>query len=220
MQTNNLFGIIKVVLLLYVCCVLNQNVVAQTDKKEEKLFEDAKMAYSSKKYNIAIEKCINILKSNPGYLDAHLLLADIYGEIDSVNLEIQHLTKAKEIAARPVIDFRLGEAYYKKADYSEALIYYNVYSIDTLIPEKRQFLLACKIASCQFAIHSIENPVEFEPRNMGDQVNSEYDEYWPTPSLDGKKLVFTRLIKGNGQMTQEDFYIADLDSAEAKNSEP
>jgi len=220
MQSNSLKGIIRVVLLLQVWGLISLNVAAQNNKKEEKLFEEAKNAYSSKSYNVAIEKCTRIIANNSKSYDAHLLLADIYGEIDSVNLEIQHLTKAKEIAARPVIDFRLGEAYYKKADYSEALIYYNVYSIDTLIPEKRQFLLACKIASCQFAIHSIENPVEFEPRNMGDQVNSEYDEYWPTPSLDGKKLVFTRLIKGNGQMTQEDFYIADLDSAEAKNSEP
>lgn len=219
MRSSNLFGIIKIVLLVQVWSLINLNVAAQTDKKEEKLFEEAKTAYSSKNYNLAIEKCTGIVVNNPGFRDAHLLLADIYGAIDSVNLEIKHLIKAKEIGGHPVIDFRLGEAYYKKADYSEALLYYNVYSNDTLIPEKRQFLLACKIASCQFAINSIENPVEFDPQNMGDQVNSDYDEYWPTPSLDGKKLVFTRLIKGSGQMAQEDFYVADLDSAESKNAE-
>jgi len=89
-----------------------------------------------------------------------------------------------------------------------------------LLPVKRHFLLAGKIASCQFAIHSIENPVEFDPKNMGSNVNTEYDEYWPTPSLDGKKLIFTRLMKGEGQMAQEDFYIADLDSAEWKDAQP
>lgn len=199
---------------------MNCQTFAQTDKKLEKQFEEAKTAFSSKNYSQSIEKCTRILTENPGFRDAHLLLADIYSEIDSVNLEIQHLTKANEIAAQPVIAFRLGEAYYKKADYSEALLNYNEYSKSKTIPEKRQFLLACKIASCQFAISSIENPVEFDPQNMGDQVNSEYDEYWPTPSLDGKKLVFTRLLKGDGLMAQEDFYVADLDSMESKNAQP
>jgi len=200
--------------------LLNWQTLAQTDKKVEKQFEEAKTAYTSKNYSQSIEKCTRILAENPGFRDAHLLLADIYSEIDSVSLEIQHLTKANEIAAQPVIAFRLGEAFYKKADYSEALLNYNEYSKSKTIPEKRQFLLACKIASCQFAISSIENPVEFDPQNMGDQVNSEYDEYWPTPSLDGKKLVFTRLLRGDGQMAQEDFYVADLDSMESKNASP
>lgn len=193
---------------------------SQTDKKTEKLFEEAKTAYSSKDYSQSIEKCNRILAENQGFRDAHLLLADIYNDIDSVYLEIQHLLKANEIDAQPVIAFRLGEAYYKKAEYSEALLSYNEYSKSKTIPEKRQFLLACKIASCQFAISSIENPVEFEPKNLGEKVNSDSDEYWPTPSLDGKKLIFTRLIKSEGQLAQEDFFVADLDSDSLKNAVP
>lgn len=209
-------GFVLIVAMFFLIGPIN----AQTDKKTEKLFEEAKTAYSSKNFSQSIEKCTRILAEDPKFRDAHLLLADVYSEIDSVNLEIQHLQKANEIANQPVIAFRLGEAYYKKADYSEALSFYNEYSKSKTIPEKRQFLLACKIASCQFAITSIENPVEFDPQNLGEQVNSEYDEYWPTPSLDGKKLVFTRLLKGDGQMTQEDFYVANLDSAGLKNAEP
>ncbi len=199
---------------LVVMLILNIQVIAQTEKKTEKLFEEAKTEYTSKNFQKAIDRCNKILSENPNFRDAHLLLAEIYSETDSVNLEIKHLEKAKELGQNPLLDFRLGEAYYENANYSEALSYYNEYSKNKNIPEKRQFLLACKIASCQFALNSLENPVEFEPQNLGDQVNSEYDEYWPTPSLDGKKLVFTRLIKGNGQMAQEDFFVADLDSSE------
>ena len=43
----------------------------------------------------------------------------------------------------------------------------------------------------------------FEPQNMGDSINSVYAEYYPSITIDGKKLVFTRKVKED-----EDFYEA------------
>ncbi len=191
---------------------------SQSDKKLEKLFEEAKSSYLNHNNSETIKICNRILKDAPDYLQAHLLLADIYNDQDSVNLEIEHLLKSEQLTKTDtLIFFRLGEAFYKTGNYSEALRYYNKYSNSKLIPEKRQFLLACKIASCRFAINSIKNPVEFAPTNVGDEINSADDEYWPTPSLDGKKLVFTRLIKDPNQLPQEDFYMAEKDSGNWKD---
>jgi outer membrane protein OmpA-like peptidoglycan-associated protein len=57
----------------------------------------------------------------------------------------------------------------------------------------------------QFAIeyakqHPSKNYV-FEPKNLGDSINTEYGEYYPSITIDGKKLIFTRRIKSD-----EDFY--------------
>ena len=199
-------------LLLSFLILMSFNSLAQSDKKLDKLFEEAKSSYQSHNNAKTIEICNRILKDAPDYLNAHLLLADLYSDQDSVNLEIEQLSMAEKLTSDTLIFFRLGEAYYKTGNYSEALQNYNKYSESKLIPEKRQFLLACKIASCEFAINSIKNPVEFDPTNVGGEINSTDDEYWPTPSLDGKKLVFTRLIKDPDRLPQEDFFVAEKDS--------
>lgn len=185
---------------------------AQSNKRIEKLFESAKNLYSEDNYSKAIDVCDQILKIDEGDVNTHLLLAEVYHEMDSTRLEINHLTEAQKSSTNPLIDFRLGEAFYKLGMYSEALSFYDKYKIQKNIPEKRQFLLACKMASCEFAINSIANPVDFEPNKLGDEINSENDEYWPTPTLDGKHLVFTRLLKDKGKWPQEDFFMAELDS--------
>lgn len=190
---------------------------SQSDKKHDKLFEEAKSSYMANKISETIAICNRIISEAPDYLNAHLLLADIYKDQKLVTEEIKHLSKAEELTSDTLLFFRLGEAHYETGNYSEALRYYTKYSESKLIPEKRQFLLASKIASCRFAINAIQNPVEFDPINMGDEINSHYDEYWPTPSLDGKTLVFTRLIDDPDSFPQEDFFVAEKDSDNWQN---
>ncbi|WP_198152538.1 OmpA family protein [Draconibacterium sediminis] len=210
---------LKNILFLVICGMCWIGTLAQDNKRSDKLFEEARKYYVEDSYPAAIEAADKILQKDPEYAPAHLLLAEIYKDIDSSRLEIKHLTKAVELDDNPLIDFRLGEAFYKLGMYSEALSFYEKYTENKNIPEKRQFLLACKIASCRFAINSIENPVAFEPTNLGDEINTANDEYWPTPSLDGKHLVFTRLMKDGGR-PQEDFFMAEIDSFNWDNAVP
>lgn len=204
--------ILKVLLLLVAAITFAQPISAQNNNKSEKLFSEARNYYSADNYKKAIEVCEQILKKDKEHSNTHLLLAEMYKDMDSTRLEIVHLTKAAKGSDNALIEFRLGEAFYKLGMYSEALSFYEKYKGNKAIPEKRQFLLACKMASCKFAIQSIANPVEFDPKNMGDKINSENDEYWPIPTLDGKHLVFTRLMKEAGRLPQEDFFMAELDS--------
>ncbi len=187
---------------------------AQGSKRVEKMFEAAKTLYSQNNYSKSLEFCDEIIRLDDGYANAHLLMAEMYKDMDSTRLEIVHLRKAQKTSDNALIDFRLGEAFYALGMYSEALSFYEKYKGNKDIPEKRQFLLACKMASCKFAIQSIKNPVEFDPNNMGDHINSSNDEYWPTPTLDGRHLVFTRLMKDSVYRPQEDFFMAELDSLE------
>ena len=187
---------------------------AQGSKRVEKMFEAAKTLYSQNNYSKSLELCDEIIRLDDGYANAHLLMAEMYKDMDSTRLEIVHLTKAQKTSDNALIDFRLGEAFYALGMYSEALSFYEKYKGNKDIPEKRQFLLACKMASCKFAIQSIKNPVEFDPNNMGDHINSSNDEYWPTTTLDGRHLVFTRLMKDSVYRPQEDFFMAELDSLE------
>ena len=50
------------------------------------------------------------------------------------------------------------------------------------------------INNCRFAIDAMQNPVEFEYENMGENINTEYSEYLPFISVEGEKFIFTRLL--------------------------
>lgn len=209
----------RLVILMLVVCVTLVSGIAQNSKKNEKLLNEATSFYRSNNYDKTIDACQQILKSDANYVSAHLLLAEVYKDIDSTRLEIFHLDKASYLSKNALIDFRLAEAFYKLGMYSEALRFYEKYGESKNIPEKRTFLVACKLASCRFAINSIKNPVDFNPENLGDGVNSQNDEYWPTPTLDGKHLVFTRLVKDDGRV-REDFYKVALDSLNWERASP
>jgi len=199
------------IILLFCLFGLSISSVAQNNKRTEKLFRTAREAYVSHNTDKAIEVCSKILSLDPEHTNAHLLLAEIYKDENSTKTEIQHLTKV-QYKNIPLVDFRLGEAYYKMGMYTEALSAYKKYRLNKKITGEKLYLLEKKMANCEFAIQAIKHPVKFEPHRLNDNINSENDEYWATPTLDGEKLVFTRLIKG--QLPQEDFFIAELDTPE------
>ena len=74
-------------------------------------------------------------------------------------------------------------------------------------------------ASYQFAIdyakkHSEKNYL-FAPKNMGDSINSTALEYFPSLTIDGKKMIFTRRKNGD-----EDFYETNLVNGKWSNAVP
>ena len=68
-------------------------------------------------------------------------------------------------------------------------------------------ILPCRsifIKNSEFAKEAKANPVPFEPKNLGPNVNSIFPEYLPTLTADGKTLIITRKTD-----LGEDFYIAE-----------
>ena len=204
---KNIVKVLFVSVLFFLSIEMN----AQTNKKVEDLYTEAQKQFSAKNYSGTIKTCNQILSEEPKFKDAHLLLADVYNRLDSVNSEIIHLNKAGEIGREWDVVFRLGEAHFKKADYFEALRYYNIYSDYKYIPEKRQFLLACKIASCKFITQPLFNSEEIKLQKSGISAT---EEYWPTISSDGKTMIFTRISNDSklrtDQMNQADSAIWDI----------
>lgn len=204
-------GKINALVFTFILIFMQFGINAQTNKKAEDLLESAKKQVSAKSYMQAIKTCNEILAAEPGFKDAHLLLADVYNVIDSTDLEIFHLNKAGEIGREWDVVFKLGEAYYKKGNYSEALRYYNIYSDYQYVTEKRQFLLACKMASCKFSMFSIGNP-DLKQNENTNAVTSLTGEFWPEPSEDGKNLLFKRVLKDKNLKNTEAIYTAIPDS--------
>lgn len=191
------------ILFVFLLMIGNTGIFAQSNIKVDDLLVEAKKQFSNKNYSSALKTANQILAADPQSKDAHLLLADVYEKLDSTDLEIIHLNKAGELGREWEVVFRLGEAYFKKSDYPEALRYYNIYTDYKNIPEKKQFLLACKMANCKFEMYSINNT---------GQLNSGKGEYWPTVSADGKKVVFNRTSNASNSQTNTEVYMGLPDS--------
>jgi outer membrane protein OmpA-like peptidoglycan-associated protein len=197
-------------LLIFILLVCTNFVFAQNDRKSERWFSQARQHFMQQSFEPAIDYCERILKRDSSYVDAHLMLADIYRETQNSDKEILHLQKAAALENNQLVFFRLGEALYSVGKYAHALTAYQNYSEFAGQESSRTGEVKRKIENCRFSLDAIENPVEFHPRRLPDAVNSVFDEYWPSLSIDGKKLVVTRLVKTPGQLPQEDFYISEF----------
>ncbi|WP_372772461.1 OmpA family protein [Mangrovibacterium sp.] len=182
-------------------------------KKALKLFEEGKMLYSKRENLKALASLDESIRKDPQFVDALLLTADIYNEIDSTELQIAALQQAISIdpAKFPKAYYVLGNAFYRIGEYENASDAYEHFiatgAAGTLTSKAEQ-----RIVDCKYAAELVRNEVPFNAENMGDAVNTELDEYWPSLTIDGKTLIFTRLVPiGNHKNEllpryQEDFY--------------
>ena len=98
-------------------------------------------------------------------------------------------------------------------DYQNAHIHFNVYLAQKGMSEKNRIVALKNSLNCEFAIEAMKNPVPFNPESVGNSINTEDDEYWPSMTADGQTMMFTRQKTHGDQHTslrelQEDFYIS------------
>ena len=198
-------------------CLFASGQSSSNEKKAVKLFEQARIAYESKLFNKSLNLLDDALAIDPAFLDVYLLKSDIYQDIDSVGLQIKAVEAALKIAPdkNSKLYYLLGKAYYRSGRYQNASEAYQNYlkRVDANAP------LAAKarqsIEKCMGAANLLKHPVPFKSVNLGDNINSIDDEYWPTITVDGKTLIFTRLvgsksISSQHPIAQEDFYTSNL----------
>ncbi|WP_163711608.1 OmpA family protein [Mangrovibacterium lignilyticum] len=202
----------KVVLLVSAILIIQLTGFAQ-DKKALKLFNEAKTYYSNRQNQKALDKLNDAIRQDPSFVDTYLLAADIYNEIDSTDLQIDALQQAIAIDSSkfPKAYYVLGNAYYRIGKYSQASEAYQNF-LTTGLAGKLASKTEKRNSDCRFAAELMKNEVPFHAENMGDAVNTDLDEYWPSLTIDGKTLIFTRLVPCGNQTNelmpryQEDFY--------------
>lgn len=69
--------------------------------------------------------------------------------------------------------------------------------------------------SCQLAMEDVQMLQDLDIKNLGAEVNSKYNEYWPGMTVDGSTLIFTRLVD-----MQEDFYLSTRSDSVWRSASP
>jgi hypothetical protein len=155
------------------------------------------------------------LKSDNAFYEAFMMLGELYTKekrfADAAS-NYQSAVKIDSTSYKPVF-FSLANAEMMSDDYQNALIHYKVYIRNKGNSEKNRRLAVRNIKNCEFAIVAIKNPVSFNPVSVGAGINTSDDEYWPSITVDGQTLMFTRqVLNGYNQFgmsnSQEDFYVS------------
>lgn len=204
--------------LLFLILSINlsaQHKYSSTKKSAIKQFEIAQNNYYKGNYKDAIADLDLTLKKDKNFIEPHLLKAQIYSEISDLKNEISEYEKALEINRNydPKIQYLLSISYFNNEEYQKSLdICIEAQQMET----KSNWLarsLVDAIKAANIALELYNNPVPFEPVNLGDKVNSPYDDYWPMISTDGTQLYTTKTIPIRADMpmskrnAQEDFFI-------------
>lgn len=181
--------------------------------KALKSYNDGKTAYDFIDYREAERHLLDAVEKDPGFIEAHLLLAELSKDMLKYNQAANAYRQAMSIDSTFYIPawFGYGEVEFLVGNYSEAKSNFLLY-LDLTGERSSNAAKAKKyIMDCDFALEAIKRPVDFNPVNLGESINTGDDEYWPAITADDKMLMFTRqntVRRRNllGKEYQEDFY--------------
>ncbi|RYG42930.1 MAG: flagellar motor protein MotB, partial [Chitinophagaceae bacterium] len=150
------------------------------------------------------------VKLDPKFADAYLSIAGMHGELKNYRASIENYNKARLIDTAYFRDYNLPYAINLAGmgDFAAAITAIDHFINIPGLNEKSRLAGEYRKRSFQFGLDYAKNKAnsdyKFEPRNLGETVNSQFSEYFPTLTIDGTELVFTRRV-GN---SNEDFYSA------------
>jgi outer membrane protein OmpA-like peptidoglycan-associated protein/tetratricopeptide (TPR) repeat protein len=214
-------------LLLIICLTATYASVAQgynpdkVNKKAAAFYSQAIEQAQSGNFAEGLALADKALQIEPRYVDAYLSKAGMYDELKDYKKAVENFEKAFSIDSAYSHDYKLIYSINLAGlgDFQNALKAIEEFILDTTLNERSRRAAAYRKKSYEFALeyeksHPVKNYV-FVPRNLGDSINSEFSEYYPTLTVDRNTLVYTRRVK----RVNEDFYVSQWKGGQWSNAE-
>lgn len=188
---------------------------SSSNKSAIRDYEDGRKQYDSRQDVKAIRLLESAIRKDANFVEAWMVLGQIYLESRDYKSALDHYRKVVEISPSymPGVNMLVGDLELKFAHYDLALVCYENYlHLSSNLNEEFKREAAAKIKNCQFALEALKNPVPFEPINLGKGINTPEAEYFPSFTVDQQEIIFTRDVKDERAQEghQEDFFIAKL----------
>ena len=143
---------------------------------------------------IALEYYLRAHNFNPDNALLNMRIGECYLNTPRVDKSVEFLERAVELNVATLrVYYLLGQAYQQNYRFDEAIEQFTFYR-QSLTPQEvlqQRGSIDRRIAECNHAKHLINEPLRVFIDNMGSAVNSEYDDYSPVLSPDGKTMYFT-----------------------------
>jgi outer membrane protein OmpA-like peptidoglycan-associated protein/tetratricopeptide (TPR) repeat protein len=182
----------------------------KVNKKAGDIYGQAYEEARAGKYAAAIQHINESLAIDPRFVDGFLSRAGIYANLKNYDSSVIDFAKAFELDSVYSKDYRLpySISLAGTGKFQEALDAVNKFLDNGKLNTQSVKAGNYRKSTYEFAIaydkaHPVKNYV-FAPQNLGDSINSSALEYFPSLTIDGSKMVFTRRINSD-----EDFYESD-----------
>jgi len=176
-----------------------------TSPKAQKHYKEGIAAFRGNDLDKATKLFKKALNVDPLLIDAKIQIAAIFNE----KADFEEAEKGFEevLAIAPdhnkKVIYTLALMEMRQQKYLEAAAHFQQY----LDSEKRNEALlkkaAAHLANCTFIEQALKNPVPFDPKSLGENINTEGFEYLPSLTADENMLIYTARVEG-----QEDFFIS------------
>ena len=205
-----------ILVILITCVTLFAQSGGSASRKAEKRFHEASKYYQNYQFAEAEEALTKALKADDSYTEAYRLLAQICLETDRLPRAIELYSRSLEIEPDAFPDgYRLlAGMCMRTGDYSRVLELLDLYFTYPPSDPRASRKADAMRSNALFAIDAMKHPVPFKPIHLGSGVNSVYNEYWPSLSVDESLLMFTVMMPIDSTMEygpgnlQEDLYMA------------
>lgn len=173
-----------------------------------------------KNYTRALQLLDECIAADAKFVDAYLSKAGVFSEQKKYKQSVEFYRKATELDSVYCVTFLLpiSIAYAGNGNFEDALTAINRFLQKPNLNERTIKSAEYRKRCYQFAIDYKKSTPEtnyvFAPQNLGDSINSKQLEYFPSATIDGNTLVFTRRIG------QEDFFISEKRKGVWSKAEP
>jgi outer membrane protein OmpA-like peptidoglycan-associated protein len=187
-----------------------------TSNKALKHYNNGKQHFEFFAMREAVSELKQAVEIDSNFIDAQLLLAEVSSDVKNYPLAIKSYLRVIEIDPHffPNAMYDLAQLERLSGLYEEAKGHFERFLEMEGISQERKEDAMNGIMHCEFSIEAMNNPVPFNPVNLGPSINSSYDEYWPSITADGLTFVVTvqipktRGIEEFSRNMQEDFFIS------------
>lgn len=186
-----------------------------TDKGAIKRYESGSECMRLRKWECAESEFTKAADADPRFVEPRIMLAEIAEQQGKDDVAMTRYREVMAVAPKffPTAMLHLADLEFKSGQYAEAEKNYKAFIAQEDEPQ-RKARAQLGLRNCAFAAKAIQQPVPFEPKNLGPNVNSADPEYYPCLTADDGTLIYTRRVKAPEIQPwgmQEDFYVSRRD---------
>jgi outer membrane protein OmpA-like peptidoglycan-associated protein/tetratricopeptide (TPR) repeat protein len=187
-----------------------------TSKKAIKSFKRALTFFEAQKFNEAMVDVDLTLDADSTFIEAYLLGGQIM-ELQKKNSQsLYYYRKAAMINPDfyPNVLYIIASKEYELGDYKNSYNHYLQYYNHPNKDKRLNTQIEHELEQSEFCLYQISHPLNFNPINIGTNINTSQEEYINSISTDENTLIFTRKMKKVNEVTQksmpdeEDFFIS------------
>jgi outer membrane protein OmpA-like peptidoglycan-associated protein/tetratricopeptide (TPR) repeat protein len=193
----------------------------KVNKKAGEIYGQAYEEATAGNYTAALKHIEEALKIDPKLVDAFLTRAGIYANLKKYDSSVINFQTAFQLDSIYPKDYLLpfSISLAGTGNFQQALHTVNKFLTNDKLNSQSIKSGNYRKSSYGFAVkydkgHLVKNYV-FAPQNLGDSINSSALEYYPSLTIDGNKMVFTRRISGD-----EDFYESNFINGKWSKAKP